>query len=184
MKRGRGRPIVLNAALTRRICALLQKGSTIKSAAILCGVAERSFHSWMKRGKRNEQPYKSFFDAASRARETHKANLIKRIVAAAKADWKAASFLLERQFPHEFAPYDRRPIPVEPEPEKKINVAFVVDTKGKSLEEVVSFPVLTTQQAMPEPEPERELTAGELFDGDIGKLGRVVHDLPFDGNGG
>ena len=29
-----------------------------------------------------------------------------------------------------------------------------------------------------------EATPGELFDGNIGKLGRVVHDLPFDGNGG
>ena len=103
---------------------------------------------------------------------------------AAHRDARHAEWLLERQFPHEFAPYDRRPIPVEPEPEKKINVAFVVDTKGKTLEEVASFPVFTTEQALPKPEPERELTAGELFDGNIGKLGRVVHDLPFEGNGG
>jgi len=32
---------------------------------------------------------------------------------------------------------------------------------------------------MPEPEPERELRAGELFDGNIGKLGRVVEDVPL-----
>jgi hypothetical protein len=25
--------------------------------------------------------------------------------------------------------------------------------------------------------------AGELFDGNISRLGRVEHDLPFDGNG-
>ena len=43
--------------------------------------------------------------------------------------------------------------------------AFIVDTKGKSLEEVGTFPIITTERAMPEPEPERELTAGELFDG-------------------
>jgi transcription elongation factor Elf1 len=155
------------------------KGSTIKSAAILCGCSERAFHSWMERGKGNEQPYKRFFDAASRAREQHKANLIAVVREAAHKDARHAEWLLERQFPHEFAPYDRRPIPVEPELEKKINVAFVVDTKDKSLQEVASFPVLTTQQAMPEPERERELTAGELFDGNIGKLGRVVHDVPL-----
>jgi hypothetical protein len=80
----------------------------------------------------------------------------------------------------------RRPIPVEPEPlEKKINVAFIVDTKGKSLEEVASFPVLTPEEiAQKAPEREPEPTPGELFDGNIGKLGRVVHDVPFDGNGG
>ena len=62
--------------------------------------------------------------------------------------------------------------------------AFIVDTKGKSLEEVGTFPIITTERAMPEPEPERELTAGELFDGNISRLVRVEHDLPFDGNGG
>jgi hypothetical protein len=93
--------------------------------------------------------------------------------------------LLERQFPSEFAPYDRRPIPVEPEPrEKRINVAFVVDTKGKTLQDIAnSFPVITSGQAMAptEPEPKPEPTAGELFDGDISKLGRFPHDLPLDG---
>jgi hypothetical protein len=193
MKRGRGRPIRLNAALQRRVCALLRKGSTIKSAMILCGVAERSFHSWMKRGKRNEQPYKSFFDAASHAREQHKANLIAVVREAAHKDARHAEWLLERQFPHEFAPYDRRPIPVEPEPEKKITVAFVVDTKGKTLQEVAAFP---TEQAEPEPPlPEPEQAEPESFhewDGDVSRLGRVVRDassgslidLPLDGNGG
>jgi hypothetical protein len=182
MKRGRGRPIVLNAALTKRITALLRKGSSIKSAAILCGVCERSFHSWMKRGKRNEQPFRTFFNAASRAREQHKANLIAVVREAAHKDARHAEWLLERQFPHEFAPYDRRPIPVEPEPEvaKKINVAFILpDLKGKSLQEVANFPVITTEEAMPQPEPERELTAGELFDGNISKLGRFVGDVPL-----
>ena len=106
MKRSRGRPIVLNATLQKRIFALLQKGSTIKSAAILCGVSERAFHSWMERGKRDEQPYKKFFDAASRAREQHKANLIAVVREAAHKDARHAEWLLERQFPHEFAPYD------------------------------------------------------------------------------
>jgi hypothetical protein len=180
MKRSRGRPIVLNAALQRRICRLLQKDSTVKSAAILCGCSERAFHQWMKRGSRNEQPYKRFFDAASRAREQHKANLIAVVREAAHKDARHAEWLLERQFPHEFAPYDRRPIPAEP-PEKRINVAFIVDTKGKSLKEVATFPVVTEEIASErEPEP----TPGELFDGNISKLGRAEHDLPFDGNGG
>lgn len=182
MKRGRGRPIVLNAALQRRICGLLAKGSTIKSAAILCGVAERTFHSWMERGKRNEQPYKRFFDAASRAREQHKANLIAVVREAAHKDARHAEWLLERQFPHEFAPYDRRPIPVEPEPEKRINVAFVVETKGKSLEEVATFPVISAEEIAKASEPERELTPGELFDGNIGKLGRFIADVPLTNN--
>src|SRR5215831_3882167 len=150
----RGRPIVLNAALTKRICALLQKGSTIKSAAILCGIGERTHHEWMERGQKGEQPFVSFFSAVTRAREKHRQNLIDVVREAAHKDAKHAEWLLERQFPHEFAPYDRRPIPVEPEPEKKINVAFILppEMKGKTLAEVANFPVMTTEQAMAEPE--------------------------------
>ena len=72
-------------------------------------------------------------------------NLIAAVRKAAHQDARHAEWLLERQFPHEFAPYDRRPIPVEPEPEKRISVAFIVDTKGKSLEEVCNFPVIATE---------------------------------------
>jgi hypothetical protein len=73
----------------------------------------------MERGKRNEQPYKRFFDAASRAREQHKANLIAVVREAAHKNARHAEWLLERQFPHEFAPYDRRPIPVDQSRKRK-----------------------------------------------------------------
>ena len=38
------------------------------------------------------------------------------VMEAAHKDARHAEWLLERQFPHEFAPYDRRPIPKEPQP--------------------------------------------------------------------
>lgn len=102
--------------------------------------------------------------------------------------------MLERQFPYEFAPYDRRPIPVEPEPpeRRRISVAFVLpDLKGKTLAEVAAFPVITEQAEPPEPsaskwkamepEPEPERT----WNGDVGGLGKFAGgDLPIDGNGG
>jgi hypothetical protein len=85
------------------------------------------------------------------------------VLKAADRDAKHAEWLLERQFPREFAPFDRRPIPVEPQPEKRINVAFVVDTKGKSLAEVANFPVLTPEEiAQTAPEREPEPTPGRI----------------------
>ena len=44
----------------------------------------------------------TFFEAATRARDSWKAKLIRRITEA--DDWRAAAFLLERQFPAEFGP--------------------------------------------------------------------------------
>src|SRR4030095_13999684 len=57
----RGRKTRLNRALTTRICALLAKGSSIKSACILCNVGERTYFDWQERGKTGEQPYETFF---------------------------------------------------------------------------------------------------------------------------
>jgi hypothetical protein len=44
------------------------------------------------------------------------------------ADWQAAAWLLEKGWPLEFAPYERRPIPVEPVAPKS-----VPDLSGSSL---------------------------------------------------
>ena len=51
----RGRKTRLGRALTKRICALLAKGSTIESAAILCNIGERTFHDWQERGRKTER---------------------------------------------------------------------------------------------------------------------------------
>jgi transposase len=116
----RGRPTRLNANLQNRICASLVKGSSIKSASIICGIGERTFHEWMERGENGEEPYQSFFSAATRARERHKAKLIAVVMEAADKDARHAEWLLERQFPSEFSPFDRRPVPIESQPAKPV----------------------------------------------------------------
>ena len=80
-------------------------------------------------------------------------------------------------YPAEFGRVDLRSLP-QREPQKPFNVAFIVDTKGKTSAEIANgFPVITTEQAMAPVEPEPEPTPGELFDGNIGKLGRFVGDV-------
>jgi hypothetical protein len=108
-----GRRSILNQKLQKRVCSLLADGSAIRSACLICGIGERTFFDWQTRGKADEEPYARFFSAVTRARERHKANLIQRIVAAAKADWKAASWLLERQFAGEFGRSEPRTVVIE-----------------------------------------------------------------------
>jgi len=79
--------------------------------------------------------------------------------------------------------------------EKRINVAFVLDAGGIQRQISMAEARAIAQQLPPanqgeqageqamapiEPEP----TSSELFDGNISKLGRVVHDLPFDEQSG
>jgi hypothetical protein len=112
----RGRTSLLTRALQTEICKLLQQGSSIKSSCFICGVGERTFYDWRDKGRRSEEPFARFFSAVTRAREEHKAKLIQRIVAAAKADWKAASWLLERQFVSEFGRSEPRTIVIDRPP--------------------------------------------------------------------
>lgn len=105
-----GRKTLLTPALQERICRLLSQGSAIKSACIICGVGERTFYDWRDKGKGGEEPFARFFSAATRARETHKADLIKVLLAAADKDARHAEWLLERQFPSEFARSEPRTI--------------------------------------------------------------------------
>ncbi len=115
-KETRGRKSLLNAGLTKRICKLLAQGSAIKSACIICRIGERTYHDWNERGQRGEQPFARFFSAATRARETHKANLIRVVLAAADKDARHAEWLLERQFPDEFGRPEPRTIIIQQNP--------------------------------------------------------------------
>jgi hypothetical protein len=102
-KEKRGRKTCINYALIRKICGLLYAGCDIKTACSISQISERAFHSWKERGQKNEQPYAEFFDAASRARNLHKARLLKIVLDAARKDAKFACWLLERGWPNQFA---------------------------------------------------------------------------------
>jgi hypothetical protein len=127
-----GRKTLLNPALTKRICKLLAAGSAIRSACILCGIGERTFHDWQDRGQNGEEPYATWFVAVTHAREQHKARLIAVVMAAAHKDARHAEWLLERQFPKEFAPVSARGIPASiTEPVRPIvNVTHLHDEKS------------------------------------------------------
>jgi hypothetical protein len=112
----RGRKTLLNVALSKRICKLLAQGSAIKSACIICGIGQRTYHDWNDRGQKGEQPFARFFSAVTRARERHKANLIAVVMEAAHKDARHAEWLLERQFADEFGRVADRKL--EPEPQE------------------------------------------------------------------
>ncbi len=102
-RRGPKAVLSLRPELTEAVVTLLGEGVSIKTAANLCGVSERAYHEWTRRGQAGEEPYAGFFDAASRARDGWKARLISQIEGSAeRGDWRASAFLLERQFPAEF----------------------------------------------------------------------------------
>src|SRR5512133_1159098 len=92
---------------------LLADGSAIRSACLVVGVGERTYFDWQTRGKAGEEPYARFLSAVTRAREKHKANLIRIVMEAAHQDARHAEWLLERQFASEFGRSEPRTMIVE-----------------------------------------------------------------------
>jgi hypothetical protein len=93
----------------------------------------------MSAAKRAGNPYENFFVAATRAREQHKARLIAVVMEAAHKDARHAEWLLERQFSLEFAPYDRRPIPKEPQPPPDLSKSIRVTCYGAPDVDLMQF---------------------------------------------
>jgi len=115
-RKQRGRPTVLNAVLAKRICASLEAGATLESAAVREGISERTLFNWLDRGEAGEVAFSSFFFEVQRARASYESRLRKVILNAAEgvlprhADWKAAAWALERRFPRAYAPPKQREI--------------------------------------------------------------------------
>jgi hypothetical protein len=138
MKRG-GRKTLLTKPLQRKIERLLAQGHTITTVCQAVAIGQRTYYQWCER---NPQ----FSQATTCAIGKSKIVLVDKL--RLSDDWRAAAFLLERRWPEEFGRSDARMLPKEPEPQGKINVAFLLpDLKGKSLAEVANFPVITTEEA-------------------------------------
>jgi hypothetical protein len=109
-----------------KIAGNLRTGCDIKTACNICGIGTQTFRDWRERAERGEAPYERLFSVASRARDMYKARLLKIVLDAAEgisarhADWKAAAWVLEKGWPREYAPFERRPVPVESQPPKPV----------------------------------------------------------------
>ena len=133
--------IRLTAELTKKITDLIRVGNYLKVAAGAHGVKERTFWLWWEKGRdvdarleaaeedvvptAAELLYLNFYRAVELAQEEAHWQLVVNIRNAASMDWKAASWMLERKFPQQWAAW------------RKIEVSgpdgnpFVMETTGK-----------------------------------------------------
>jgi len=152
----------LDAKMQKQICALLAKGHTIKTVCQAVVIGERTYYDWCEK-------HPHFSQATTCAIGKSKIVLVDKL--RLSDDWRAAAFLLERRWPDEFGRCDARMLPPPAETEKRINVAFILpDLKGKTLQEVANFPVMTEEEAKArieshghaEPEPSEPDRNGEF----------------------
>jgi len=94
-----GRPSKYKPELVERIYHYIEAGLNDEDAALLAGISLQTFYTWKK-----EKP--EFSEGIKKAKARFKEAGIKNIREAAKKDWKAWAWLLERKFPEEFAKRD------------------------------------------------------------------------------
>lgn len=102
-----GRPTKLDASRSARIVALIRAGNYIETAAAEAGISATTFREWLKRGRRDSEAgkqteFSKFADDIEQAQAASEAILVTGLATAAKKDWRAAAFLLERKWPLKF----------------------------------------------------------------------------------
>jgi hypothetical protein len=177
----RGRKPKITAALTKRVSNLLSQGLDQKSACTLVGVPYSTYNDWKAKSEEGVEPYASLFSVISRTRDRFKLRLLNLVVDGAEgklprhADPRCAQWLLERSWPLEFAPYDRRPIPVEPDTktdQQRMSVGIFINPENRPAETIGVFPIRDTPAG-----EEQRLDAPELTH----RYNRATHQIePID----
>lgn len=107
-----GRPSKLTPERHKRIVDLIEAGNYPETAAGACGVSKTAFYAWMAKGREAKSgKYREFWEDVQRAREAAEAELVATVKLAARDDWRAASWMLERTRKGKYS----KPIHVEAE---------------------------------------------------------------------
>jgi hypothetical protein len=101
----RGRPSGLTRKRERLLFEAIKRGLPYKHAAALAGVSYASLNRWRQQGSKPDAPaeFCNFCNQLEAAEAQAVDNLLKIVsAAAAKRDWKAAAWMLERRHPEDF----------------------------------------------------------------------------------
>lgn len=94
----------LTPDVQERICATVRAAGTLREAALVCDVSERSVMSWMEKGRRRKgRRYVQFLQAVKKAKAERVLALEATIRKSSKEEWTAAAWLLERTEPKRYA---------------------------------------------------------------------------------
>jgi hypothetical protein len=107
-----GRPTKLNLERQAKVCDAIRAGVPPETAAAYAGIDESTFYRWLARGRGPEaEPlYTGFAEAVRTALAEWETRDILLIGEAAKTDWRAAAWRLERRLPKRYGRRERHEI--------------------------------------------------------------------------
>jgi hypothetical protein len=108
----------LTAELTDQIAAVIGAGNHIEVACRAVSLPRRTFNDWMARGESSaprDQLYRRFRDRIGEARARGEVRLVSEVSKAARENWAAAAWMLERAYPERWARVSQRAQVQQPE---------------------------------------------------------------------
>lgn len=97
-----GKPSLLTEELADQVVTMLRSGTLPRVACEAVGIDIRTLQRWLERGRsgrERDKAYREFTERVGRARAEAEARAVAQIARAASEDWRAAAWLLERQWP-------------------------------------------------------------------------------------
>jgi hypothetical protein len=116
-----GRPSKYTPATVERILSAIRSGATRQIAASCGGINEDTLYVWLK-------TYPEFSEQIQMVEAETAEKFLKSVQSAAKKNWKAAAWWLERKLPEQFA---RKPI------ERAVNIQVTTDDLSKMTDEQI-----------------------------------------------
>ena len=100
-----GRPTLLNPTRQAALLEAIEQGMPLKQAAAVAGMSYDTLNHWQKRGENESAPpeYCQFYQQLRQSQAVAMQVHVSSICDAAKRDWRAAAWMLERRFPEDFA---------------------------------------------------------------------------------
>lgn len=92
----------LTAEVTERLVQLIKAGNYVAVAVRACGISRALFYQWLDRGASDapaDVEYHELRERVEHARAEAEARNVAAIASAARENWQAAAWLLERQHP-------------------------------------------------------------------------------------
>jgi hypothetical protein len=144
LERG-GAPLKLTPERQAGICDAIRAGVRPEVAAVYTGVGARTYYRWMAlgRGVDADPVYLEFVEAVEVALAEWEARDVLLIGEAAKDDWRAAAWRLERRLPKVYGKRERHEIANADEGSFRISAAPSFDPDKLTVEELEQLLALT-----------------------------------------
>jgi hypothetical protein len=102
------RPTKLTAEVEERLVTAIAAGASYRVACDCAQISYQSFRNWIKRAEQGEdEQFLQFLDHIEKAKARGALVLLAQIKEAAKRDWRAAAWLLERRYPDSYGRHPR-----------------------------------------------------------------------------